>query len=411
MSVMETEAVLIQQLPPSSLQLRVATVTETYPPEINGVAMTTGRLVDGLLRRGAHVQLIRPRQGASDQASQRAFFEEILARGVPIPRYGDLRMGLPARRALIEHWSSRRPDVVHLVTEGPLGWSALGAARKLRLPAVTEFHTNFHSYSGHYGIGWLRKPIAAYLRRFHNKGDVTLVPTHAMQRQLLAQGYKRVSVVSRGVDTQLFNPARRNAQLRAQWGVTDRDLALLYVGRLAPEKNIECVLRAFEAVRSRHPGAKLIFVGDGPARKALGTKDAYVFAGIRSGEDLATHYASADIFLFASLTETFGNVTVEALASGLAVVAFDYAAAAELIEDGENGLVCPVADADAFVRAALSLAGDPERIMRLRLNGRKRVERLDWDHIVCAFAAALEGAIRFHERHSNAQNTIAIAPD
>jgi glycosyltransferase involved in cell wall biosynthesis len=409
---MDTEAVLIQQLPPTSLQLRVATVTETYPPEVNGVAMTTGRLVDGLLRRGVHLQLIRPRQGAADQASQRAFFEEILARGVPIPRYGDLRMGLPARRALIEHWSSRRPDVVHLVTEGPLGWSALAAARKLRLPIVSEYHTNFHSYSGHYGVGWLRRPIASYLRRFHNKSDVTLVPTHAMQRQLLAQGYKRVSVVSRGVDTELFTPARRSAQLRTQWGLTDQDLALLYVGRLAPEKNIEAVLRAFEAVAAAHAGAKLILVGDGPARPALCTAgdSRHIVTGMRCGEDLATHYASADIFLFASLTETFGNVTVEAMASGLAVVAFDYAAAAELIEDGENGVLCPMPNSDAFVRAALALAGDRQRLGRLRLGARKRVERLAWNHIVSALAAALEGAVRSHERHADAQRAKALSP-
>lgn len=409
---MANDALLFQQLPISSMQLRVAVVTETYPPEINGVAMTSGRLVEGLLQRGAHVQLIRPRQGEADQATCHTYFEEVLARGVPIPRYGNLKMGLPARRALVAHWTLCRPDVVHLVTEGPLGWSALTAARKLRLPVVSDFHTNFHSYSRHYGVGWLHKPIAAYLRGFHNRTDATLVPTHAMQRELMAQGYKRVSVVSRGVDSELFGPVRRSASLREQWGVRHGDLAVLYVGRLAPEKNLDLAVRAFEAVRARHPAAKLILVGDGPTRHALQAKHGhYVFAGMRSGEDLAAHYASGDILLFPSLTETFGNVTLEALASGLGVVAFDYAGAAELIRHGENGLLAALGDGDAFVAAARSLAEDSARLATLRGRAKESVELLGWDHIVSAFAAALERAIRFHERHCHAENAIAIAPD
>lgn len=412
MRTMANDAFLFQQLPVSSMQLRVAVVTETYPPEINGVAMTSGRLVEGLLQRGAHVQLIRPRQGEADQAACHPYFEEVLARGVPIPRYGNLKMGLPARRALVGHWTLRRPDVVHLVTEGPLGWSALTAARKLRLPVVSDFHTNFHSYSRHYGVGWLHKPIAAYLRGFHNRTDATLVPTHAMQRELVAQGYKRVSVVSRGVDIELFGPGRRSSSLREQWGVCHEGFAVLYVGRLAPEKNLDLAVRAFEAVRARHPAAKLVLVGDGPTRHALQAKHPqYVFAGMRTGEDLAAHYASGDILLFPSLTETFGNVTLEALASGLGVVAFDYAAAAELIRHGDNGLLAPLGDADAFVAAARSLAEDSTRLATLRGRAKESVELLGWDHIVSAFAAALERVIRFHERHYHAENAIAIAPD
>src|SRR5262249_32926839 len=153
--------------------LRVAVVTETYPPEVNGVAMTISRMVAGLQHRQHQIQLVRPRQHHRDSPASEHNFEEVLQRGLAIPRYDSLKMGLPAKQALLRLWSVRRPDVVHIVTEGPLGWSALAAACKLRIACCSDFHTNFHAYSKHYGIGWLKKPIVAYLRKFHNKADCT----------------------------------------------------------------------------------------------------------------------------------------------------------------------------------------------------------------------------------------------
>ena len=152
---------VVELHPPTRKLLRIAVVTETYPPEVNGVATTVARFVRGLCERDHEVQLVRPRQGDSDRADDRGRVHEILQRGMAIPRYPDLRMGLPARRALQRLWIASRPDVVHIVTEGPLGWSALQAATKLRLPVTSDFRTNFHAYSSHYGAGWLRKPIAA----------------------------------------------------------------------------------------------------------------------------------------------------------------------------------------------------------------------------------------------------------
>jgi glycosyltransferase involved in cell wall biosynthesis len=397
---------------PARPPLRLALVTETYPPEINGVAMTTGRLVEGLLRRRHQIQLIRPRQRPDDAPAQRGVYEEILAHGVPIPRYGDLKLGLPAKQRLTRLWSVRRPDVVHVVTEGPLGWSAVAAARKLRLPVVSDFHTNFHSYSRHYGLGWLRQPISGYLRRFHNKSDATLVPTAAMQHELLRQGYRNVQVVARGVDTALFNPARRSDALRASWGAGPKDLVVAYVGRLAPEKNLRLLVEAMAAILGRQPAARLLLVGDGPARRALEAEHPrFLFAGMRTGEDLATHYASADLFLFPSLTETFGNVAAEALASGLPVVAFDYAAAAQLVRHESNGLLAPCGDDASFVAAALRIAGDAALRETMRGAARASVEHMDWDLIVQHLEAAFEHAIRRHAIRHDPEVVIAIAPD
>jgi len=357
--------------------LRIAVVTETYPPEVNGVAKSAARFVDGLATRGHRIQLIRPRQGEADRGGGE--LEQVLMRGVSIPRYPDLKMGLPARRALARLWSFHRPDVVHVVTEGPLGWSALGAAAQLKLPVVSDFRTNFHAYSSHYGVGWLKKPILSYLRRFHNRTLCTIVPTAAMRAELGALGFQRLRVIARGIDTHLFSPARRDAGLRASWGAGPEDVVLLYVGRLAAEKNLDAVV----AVADRMPQAKLVLVGDGPQRRTLEARlPNAVFAGVRKGEDLAAHYASGDVFLFPSLTETFGNVTLEAMASGLAVVAFDYAAAGELIDDGVNGALAAVGDGAGFISQAAALAADPARVRELGARGRETCAQQSWESVV-----------------------------
>ncbi len=379
------DPLLVENFPPERPCLRVALVTETYPPEVNGVALTIDRLVRGLQQRQHDIQLIRPRQAAADamppQGSQQQT-EQVLMRGLPIPRYPHLRMGLPAKRALLGLWTLRRPDLVHIATEGPLGWSALQAARKLRLPVSTDFRTNFHAYSRHYGIGWLQKPIAAYLRRFHNQAQCTMVPTASLQQELEERGFQRLLVVARGVDTQRFDPARRSEALRASWGMRAGEQVVLSVGRIAPEKNLELLLRSFAAMRQANPALRLVVVGDGPGRAALEQRcpDA-VLAGSRNGLDLAEHYASADIFLFPSLTETYGNVTPEALASGLALLAFDYAAAAELVRHGDNGLLAPRGDDEAFVRRATDLAASPQLVARLRQQARLSTQALDWNRI------------------------------
>ena len=370
---MTANAFVLQQ--PTSLF--VAVVTETYPPEVNGVAMTLGRLVEALQRRRHHVQLIRPRQGATDSAAQGAWLEEVLKPGIPIPRYDGLKIGLPDKRGLLQLWRLKRPDIVHIVTEGPLGWSALAAAVELKLPVSTGFHTNFHSYSKHYGMGFLNKPIATYLRKFHNRALATLVPTEGLRKELDSNGFENLHVVSRGVDTRLFSPSRRSPEMRQAWGAGEHGIVAMYVGRMAPEKNLPLAVSAFLAMHERNPQVQWVMVGDGPARASLARRNPdVVFAGTRSGEDLATHYASADVFLFPSLTETFGNVTLEAMASGLAVVAYEYAGARQCMVHEESGLLAPFGDSNAFLGMAAGLMEDSGRMARLRLCARAAAERI-----------------------------------
>ena len=370
--------------------LRVACVTETWPPEVNGVSLSFARLVAGLRARHHPVQLIRPRRNRDDTARHEPGYDEVLADGLPIPRYPDLRMGLPCGRRLRELWTADRPDVVHIATEGPLGWSALRTATRLGLPVTSDFRTNFNAYSTHYGIGLMHRPITAYLRWFHNATARTTVPTSRLARQLERQGFRSLAVVSRGVDSTRFRPSRRDADLRRQWGADDDDLVVLSVGRLAAEKNLETLRSTWEAIQRVDPRVRLVVVGSGPMRAALqaACPDAN-FVGQRTGDDLAAHYASADLLLFPSVTETFGNVTTEAMASGLAVVAFDHAAAGELIVDGRNGALAPLGDVDAYRRGALAFAGDPVRRRAAGRAARETVVALDWEHIVERFEGLL----------------------
>ena len=398
------DSILVDDYLPARRSLRVALVTETYPPEVNGVAATIARVVEGLRASGHELQLVRPRQDSlqepmgQERSAEVRFsevrFSEVLLRGLPIPRYPQLKMGLPARRALLRLWTAQRPDVVHIVTEGPLGWSALQAATQLQLPVVSDFRTNFQAYSRHYGVGWLRAPVMAYLRKFHNRTFCTMVPTEGLKAELGAAGFKGLRVVARGVDTQRFSPLHRSQALRARWGADTDTCVALCVGRLAAEKNLGAVIEAFEAMRAEDPRMRLVLVGDGPERQRLQQRSPdTIFAGLRQGADLAAHYASADVFLFASTTETFGNVVPEAMASGLAVVAYDHAAAGQLIRHGENGLLARYDDTPEFCRVARRIAGDALRVRGLGRRARATAGTLDWGRIIDAIETEYTNAI------------------
>ena len=399
-----------ETLPANSL--RVAVITETYPPEVNGVAITIGHMVHGLRQRRHRIQLIRPRQHKLDTPAIDDGYEETLIAGMPLPGYPELKAGLPAKRFLLRLWRQQRPDVVHIATEGPLGWSAMKAAAKLNIPVSTDFHTNFHSYTKHYGIGLLYKPMAAYLRRFHNQTDCTMVPTASLQQELEQFAYKNVVVVSRGVDTRLFNPSKRSAELRKSWGISGDTPVAILVSRLAPEKNLPVVIQAFEQMRAIQPQSKLVMVGDGPARAELEKQQHpnVIFAGMRTGEDLAAHYASGDIFLYPSLTETYGNVAVEAMSSGVATIAYDYAAAHQHIRHDVNGLLVPYDDTPAFITQAKALVADADRIHRLRTEARLTVESPTWEDVSGHFESALLNVVHAHGA-KHVKNELSAATD
>jgi glycosyltransferase involved in cell wall biosynthesis len=372
------------------VRLDIAFVTETYPPEVNGVAMTVGRLVDGLRVLGHRVSVVRPRQHDGDLGEA----EDLALAGLPLPGYPGLRFGLPAGRSLARQWRHRRPDLVHVVTEGPLGWSAVSTARRLGIPVTSGFHTNFDRYSVHYGVGWMRPAVSAYLRALHRRTRATLVPTEALAADLAGEGITGVRVVGRGVDTVLFHPEKRSAVLRSSWGAEPEDLVCLYVGRMAPEKNLALVRRSFSAIRAAQPKARMVWVGDGPSRQKLQEEHPdHVFAGTRVGEELSQHYASADLFLFPSLSETYGNVVAEAMASGVAVLAYRSAAAAEIIVDGHNGVTVAPGDEAAYLAAALSLIEDDGALHAIAGEARQSILPRSWEGVVARFESVAREAV------------------
>ena len=353
--------------------MRYGIVTETYPPEINGVALTVQAKEQGLRARGHDVEVIRPRQFRGQQGEA----HELLVPGLPIPGYPAMRFGLPALRTLRKHWEANRPDAIYIATEGPLGWSALRIARKMGIAVSTGFHTRFDEYTRDYGVGFLQPLALGWMRRFHNGSDATLVPTCELADFLRAERFSDVVHQPRAVDTRRFDPVRRDARLRAGWGLGENDLAVVYLGRVAAEKNLSLAIRAFREIAKLRPDARFVWIGDGP--ELAGIREAnpdFVYCGIRRDEDLAAHFASTDLFLFPSHSETFGNVTIEAMASGVPTVAFNYGAAKEHLVDGEHGAAIDGTDDDAFVAAALRIAGDDALRRAMGSAAREAVSKL-----------------------------------
>ena len=376
--------------------MRYAIVTETYPPEINGVALTVQGLEQGLRERGNAVSVIRPRQ-ATDAAD--GTDEALLVRGASLPRYPGLKFGLPATGKLRRHWQANRPDAIYVATEGPLGWSALRAARQLGIPAATGFHTRFDTYMRDYGLPLLAPVALRWMRHFHNSAQATLVPTRELQGLLEAEGFDNVVRLARAVDTGHFDPCHRDPVLRALWGVGERGVAAIFVGRIAAEKNLKLAVDAFRTLQLQRPEARFIWVGDGPAREALQRDNPdFIFCGLQRGEALARHFASADLFVFPSHSETFGNVTLEALASGVPTVAFDYGAARECLRDGLHGAAIPRSDQSArddaaFIAAVARIGSDEATRRRMRPACREAVAALrpsqvasDFDHLLRSLA-------------------------
>ena len=370
--------------------MKLALVTETFPPEINGVAMTFGVIARQLARRGHEVTVYRPRRDDLPAGEASKDFVEVALPGVPIPRYPQLRLGLPAWRKLERRWSGERPDLVHVATEGPLGASAVTVARALGIPVTSSFHTNFHAYSQHYGFGLLERAVLGWLRHVHNRTERTFAPTQELCDELAARGFRDLAVLSRGVDTWLFHPARRSDGLRLKWGAGPLDPVVVHAGRMAAEKNYELLFEAFAAMRTANPRCRFLVVGDGPLRYGLQrAHPEVVFTGFVSRAELARHYASADIYIHASLTETFGNVLTEAMASGLAVAGFDYAAARQFVRHGLSGLAVPCDQPEALVNAAVLLATDELLRMQLRSSARAAVEAQSWDQVIAQFESDL----------------------
>jgi glycosyltransferase involved in cell wall biosynthesis len=361
--------------------MRVTLVTETYFPQVNGVSRTLGELVRFLRKNGDQVQLIYPDYDAAVDSEQVQ-----TVRSIVLPFYREIRLPIPPFGRVHRAIEAFQPDVIHIATEATLGWSVLRRVLRRRLAVVSSFHTNFDQYSGHYGVGWARAMIWRYLRWFHNNTRETYVPSEATITELEGLGFERVVLWRRGVDSSLFRPDRPGGlDVRRALGWAPEDVVITYVSRIAPEKNVDYLADALAIVASRQPGVRLLLVGDGPSRPALEQRLGSIahFAGYLQGEALSNHYAASDIFAFSSLTETFGNVVLEAMASGLPVVALRAGGVGESVRSGSTGiLVDPSEPPESFASALLRLIEHPDQRMAMAQAARDYALSQSWDAIM-----------------------------
>lgn len=372
-------------------KLRIAIVTETWPPEINGVSLSVMQLTKGLQRRGHKILLIRPQQSEKNHS----FYpdQECVVRSQSIPKYPQMQFGWPQIFKIGQALDQFKADIVHIVTEGPLGLAALNQAKLRNIPISSGFHSSFHDFSRYFDMAFLVRPVRQYLKWFHNQTDLTLVPSEDTRQVLKDEFGLRcpMRIISRGVDNQRFNRNLRSSGLRRQWQADDNTTVLLSVGRVSPEKEVPFILKSYQELKKYQPQRKLkmVVVGDGPIREDLEKQYPDVtFMGAQMGEALAMCYASADVFLFASEVDTFGNVVLEALASGLPVLAYNYAAPALMVEHGRTGWLPPFADKQAWQKTLLNLPSLKDLAHMGQIAGQK-VADCGWDRPVADFETAL----------------------
>jgi glycosyltransferase involved in cell wall biosynthesis len=374
--------------------MRIAIYTETFLPKYDGVTNTICYLLEHLARRG-HASMMYAPQGAPGRYADTRI---VGLNGLPFPLYPELRVVPPIVRNQ-EELAAFRPDVVLLINPCSLGLVGLRQGHALGVPVVASYHTDLPGYAAYYGLSVLRGPLWSYLRWLHNQADLNLCPSRFTQRQLQEHGFERVRVWGHGVDSEHFHPRHYDARWRARLtdGHPEAPL-LLYVGRLALEKQIDWLCLALDAL----PQAYLGIIGDGPARAELeacfaGTRAH--FAGYLRGADLSRAYASADVFAFPSANETFGNVVLEAMASGLPVVAPRSGGPVDHVLRGYNGVLTDPGDVYDFVWAVHRLATNPRYAQRLGRGARAYAATQSWDAVLDGLIDNLSNLI-VNGRHS-----------
>lgn len=365
--------------------MRILFCTDTYPPQVNGVSVVTALSAAGLTERGWECSVVAPRYPRALERRSADLRKKIPVTGVPsvpLPRYPEIRVALPGT-VVADAIERARPDIVHCATEFIIGRAGLRAAARRGIPVCTSYHTDFTKYMRSYGVPWLAGVATRSVTNFHRRSERVFTPSRYAADGLATSGLADIEVWGRGVDDVLFDPARRSAVLRRALGLGDA-FTFLFVGRLAPEKEVDVVLDAFARVEAAMPTAsvRLLVAGAGPSMDSLKRRasPAVTFLGSLDREtQLPALYASADAFVMASTTETLGLVALEAMASGAPVIASAIGGVADYLRDGENGLSFAPRDAAACAGAMLRLCRDEALRMRLGRGARKTAQSRSWE--------------------------------
>ncbi len=357
--------------------MRIAFVTETFLPKVDGIVHTLCHLLQHVAERGHSALVLAPAGGPLEFAGAPVI-------GFPaarFPLYRELRLASPFTN-IAPPLRAFQPDLVHVLNPVALGLPAIRFARVQRVPLVASYHTDVPGFADRWGWGWVKPALWAYFRAVHNLADLNLAPSQVTRRELEAQQFKRVRVWGRGVDTARFGPHRRSEPWRTRLsGGCPEARLLLYVGRRSAEKRVHWLRPVLDAL----PEARLAVVGDGPARAALAAQlppDRTVFTGYLHGEDLASAYAAADVFVFPAANETLGNVILEAMASGLPVVAPRAGGLLDHLVEDRQGLLFAPDDQAEFVARVRQLADAPVEAQRLGVAGRAYAETRRWGQVL-----------------------------
>ncbi len=361
--------------------LRVALFTGAYNHIADGVSLTLNRLVRYLEKQQVEVRVFAP---TSDEPAVSHAGMLVPTPSVPIPGRPEYRLTLGLSRRLRREVLAFEPDIIHIATPDVLGFQALRLAEQHDIPVVSTYHTHFSSYLSYYGVGKLEGLLWKYARWFYGKCDAVYVPSQSMLEVLRAHGVDaNLQIWARGVETDRFNPERRSRSWRTAQGFTPSDVVVAFVGRLVWEKGVTVFAEVIEALKARGIPHRSLVVGDGPARAELEARlTQTVFTGHLSGTELAVAHASADVFVFPSETETFGNVTLEAMASGIPTVCADATGSASLVVNGETGFLVPPRDGRAFAAATEALVLDADLRARMGAAALKRAQGFAWSQIL-----------------------------
>ncbi|WP_240342958.1 MULTISPECIES: glycosyltransferase family 4 protein [Paenibacillus] len=385
--------------------MRLALFTDTYVPETNGVAGTLHRLSNHLNRKGIEHLLFTPQSviEGNDAAPVRS------VTNIPFFLYPECRIALPNRASIHRELKTFQPDLLHIATPFNMGLFGLRYALKHQLPHVISYHTHFDRYLEYYKLKSVIPLYWKYIQWFHRACDATLTPSQETLNSLQSKGIQRLKLWSRGIDCSLYSPDKRSSNMRTRYNIT-APLILLYVGRIAPEKDIATLTLAMQQL-PEHMQARVhwIIVGDGPLlpKMRMQSPPNVTFTGYLHGEDLAAMYASADLFVFPSSTETFGNVVLEAMASGLPVLAANGGGVKDLVTHHRSGVLFEPGNADALIREICLWGNHMDQLRTMGLEGRKLAEQRSWDHIFDRLVGDYEEAIENRRRRTKDRIIIA----
>ena len=367
-----------EQLEPSDL--RIALFSGNYNYVLDGANLSLNRLVGYLLRQGAQVRVYSP---TVEEPAFEPTGDLVSVPSLPIPFRPEYRFPLALTPRVRRDLAAFNPNVVHIASPDIVAHRAVTWARRNKVAAVATIHTRFDTYLAYYNLHWFEPAVRALMRRLYRRCDAIMAPAESTAAVLRAQRMNRdIAIWARGIDRERFNPDRRDMEFRRKLGFADDELGIAFLGRIVMEKGLDVFAGAIKELESRKVRHKVLVIGDGPARAWFEQQLPNAkFIGQRTGDELATALASSDVLLNPSITESFGNVTLEAMACGLPVVAADATGASNLVRDGESGILVEPTDLDGFADALQAYAGDPELRARHGAAGLAFARTMDWDRI------------------------------